>query len=275
MSEAPNILSLARMVAALYAELPPVTAVALAGSLAAGVGDDQSDIDLYVYSLAEVPLADRRRIAERDAARADVDNQFWEPGDEWIDWASGVKVDVMFRHPAWIEDQLNRVLVQHQASTGYSTCFWYNVLNSAPLFDRDGWYARLQEHARQPYPEPLRQAVIAKNHPLLRQKLSAYSYQLEHAVERGDLVSINHRVGALLASYFDILFALNRLPHPGEKRLVALAEERCRLRPPSLRQDVERLLRAEGADVLAAVDALADGVDIILAAEGFYISKQE
>ncbi|MBI5671302.1 MAG: DUF4037 domain-containing protein [Chloroflexi bacterium] len=264
---------LAQATAARYAELPVVTAVVLAGSLAADVADNESDIDLYVYSTEELSLNDRRRIALRDASRADVDNRFWEPGDEWIDQVSGIKVDVTFRQPAWIEEQLNRVLVRHQASTGYSTCFWYNVLHSQPLFDRNGWYARLQQYTRQPYPEPLRQAVFAKNYPLLRQKLSAYSHQLESAIRRNDRVSINHRVGALLASYFDVLFAFNRLPHPGEKRLAQLVEERCPLRPPTMREDVDRLLRADGADVLAAVDALADGLDIILAAEGFTITE--
>lgn len=266
-------LDLARVTAAHYAALPVVTAVVLAGSLAAGVADDESDIDLYVYSTEALSLRDRRRIALEAADRADVDNQFWEPGDEWIDRQTGVKIDVTFRHPAWIEEQLDRVLVQHQASTGYSTCFWYNVLHSQALFDRDGWYARLQERAGQPYPEPLRQAVVAKNYSLLRQKLSAYAHQLEHAVDRGDRVSVNHRVAALLASYFDILFALNRLPHPGEKRLVRLVEDRCPLRPPRMREDVERLLRAEDAGALAAVDALVDELDIILAAEHFVIKE--
>ena len=57
---------------------------------------------------------------------------------------------------------------------------------------------------------------------------------MEKAVARGDLVSFNYRVAALLASTFDILFALNRLPHPGEKRLLAFAAQHCPLRPAGM-----------------------------------------
>jgi hypothetical protein len=137
-------------------------------------------------------------------------------------------------------------LVRHEARTGYSTAFWANVLASRPLVDTTGWFARLKRRAQQPYPEQLRHAIIALNLPLLRQAQSAYGRQLEKAVARRDLVSVNHRVAALLASYFDILFALNRIPHPGEKRLIDAASERCRLLPPSMRQHLDALLRAAG-----------------------------
>jgi hypothetical protein len=55
-------------------------------------------------------------------------------------------------------------------------------------------------------------------------------------------VSVNHRMTAFLASYFDILFALNRLPHPGEKRLVSYVEEKCAVKPEDFARKIEGFL---------------------------------
>jgi hypothetical protein len=254
-----------------YRALPQVEAIALAGSQTVGVADPDSDLDLYIYTQQPIPAAVRATIVAVRAAYAEVDNQFWEPGDEWIEQQTGTKVDVMFRDVAWIEAQLDRVLRQHQASVGYSTCVWGNVRSAHLLYDRDGWFGALQQTAQQPYPEQLRRAIIAKNHPILRTALSSYRQQLKLAVTRGDHVSINHRVAALLASYFDIVYAVNRLPHPGEKRLVARVMQECTTVPDAMSVHVRALLRAAalgGQDVLACVDALVDSLDSLLRKEG-------
>jgi hypothetical protein len=265
-------------VAGRYAAIPGVEAVALAGSFAAGAADERSDLDLYVYAREPLDLEARGAVArasagagEAGAPRLEVGNDFFEPGDEWLDGPSGRHLDVMFRAPAWIEAELERVLVRCQARVGYSTCFWWNVLHSEPLFDRSGWYAALRRRAGVPYPEALRRAVVARNHPLLRHTLSSYLAQIERAVARRDAPSVNHRVAALLASAFDVLFALNRVPHPGEKRLLARAQELCRLRPPRLGEQVAALLAAAAPpshEVLPRAAELLDGLDALLAAEG-------
>ena len=271
----PFLFNLANSIAQRYAELPQVEAVALAGSQTSGVADANSDIDLYVYGNAELPLAARAAIAQARARHAEVGNQFWEPGDEWVDAETGIQVDVMFRSCAWIEEQLERVLVRHEASVGYSTCFWHNVISSRALFDRNAWLQNLQSQAARPFPEALRRAIIAKNFPILRQTLSSYHHQIERAASRNDEVSVNHRVAALLASYFDILFAVNRLPHPGEKRLVAFAESNCKLLPEGMSAQLRELLRActLRQDVLRHVDALLDGLEVILKREKFVFEK--
>jgi hypothetical protein len=235
------------------------------------MADDRADLDLYVYAAEPIAISARAAIAARFATRSELDNHFWEPGDEWLDGRTGRHIDVMYRSPRWIEDQLDRVLVRHEASVGYSTCVWHNVRHSGPLYDRDGWYHGLQSFARRPYPEPLKRAIVARNHPILRQTLSSYLSQIERAVRRGDGVSVQHRVTAVLASYFDILFAINELPHPGEKRLLPFALTRCVKRPRGMEERVRSLLGAPAMPttpaVIAAVTGLLDGLDVLLAAE--------
>ena len=271
--QTPPHLSLARRIANLFSAFPNVEAIALAGSQAAGAVDQDSDIDLYVYITSVIPLNDRVAIVEKlGTTRSDLNLQFWDLGDEWYDEETGIEVDVIYWDISWIERQLDRVLVEHQASTGYSTCFWHTIRNSLILYDKSDWLHRLKEKSAVPYPEPLRRAIIAKNHPVLRRVIPSYLHQIEKAMRRNDLVSINHRVAALLASYFDVLFALNRLPNPGEKRLLKAASERCAKVPREMVNQVGGVLRAvSSADqsLIARIEELVDGLDQLLLEEGF------
>jgi hypothetical protein len=92
-----------------------VVAVVLAGSRGAATGDLESDFDIYVYTLRQVPVEFRRGLM-------------------------GESAEIDYRSPEWIEGQLDRVLVRQEATLGYTTCFWYNVNHSEALFDPRGWY---------------------------------------------------------------------------------------------------------------------------------------
>jgi predicted nucleotidyltransferase len=259
-----------RHVAEVMATWPEVEAVALGGSRAAGAADEASDIDLYVYGAA-APALERRLALVAGSVRAELDNRFFEPGDEWVDASSGAHLDVMYRTPEWIEADLDRVLVRHEARVGYSTCFWDNLRAARPLYDRRGWYAGLRARAQAEYPEALRAAIVAKNRPLLAAGMSSFTVQLERAVSRGDRVSANHRAAAFLASYFDVLFALNRATHPGEKRLLEHVSRRCPIRPDDFEASIGKLLNAAArgdADAGVAARELAGGLDALLRAEG-------
>ena len=266
-------LSLAHRVADLFSAFPNVEAIALAGSQASGTVDRDSDIDLYVYTTSVIALSERVAIVEKlGATRSDLNLQFWDLGDEWYDAETGIEVDIMYWDTSWIEGQLDRVLVEHQASMGYSTCFWHTIRNSLVLYDKSGWLHMLKEKSAVPFPEALRRAIIAKNHPVLRRVIPSYLHQIEKAIRRSDLVSINHRVAALLASYFDVLFALNRIPNPGEKRLLKTASEFCTRVPGEMVSQVEAVLRAGcSADqsLVVRIEELLDGLDQLLLEEGF------
>jgi hypothetical protein len=108
-------------VAAAFGALPAVVAVALAGSRTGPLVDERSDIDLYVYAREPISAESRIAIMNRFTDHGGIDERFWEPGDEWIDAHTGQGVDIIYRTPQWIQEALDRVLVQHRASIGYST----------------------------------------------------------------------------------------------------------------------------------------------------------
>jgi predicted nucleotidyltransferase len=248
-----------------YEKFPEVVAVALGGSFANKSASPTSDIDLYVYCRDEQLLSIELRrdlIHRRNAPVAEIQNMFWEPGDEWRE-PTGTYVDVMYRSKGWMENKLHRVLVDHQAEVGYTTCFWHNILHSQVLFDRDGWFTKLTQQANVDYPIQLQQAIIEKNYPILRKTISSYKNQIYKAVERGDLVSVNHRMAAFLASYFDVVFAINRLAHPGEKRLIELVQRDCTYVPENI-DTVNELIRQSSSptlEIISTMDMIVDGLD--------------
>jgi hypothetical protein len=260
--------------AAQFAALPQVVAVALGGSQSSGAADAESDIDLYVYTDAEIPLATQGALIEQSggATRADLNLPYWGGVNMWVDAATGIIIDCIYFGAAWMEEQVVRVMEAHAPSLGYSTCFCRTVRQSRVLYDPRGWFAVVQARSRQDYPEPLRRNIIAYNHPVLRSIMTSYLYQTENAVRRGDIVSVNHRVAALLASYFDILFALNHVLHPGEKRLLAFAHSECTLLPDAMDTDVAAVLAAAGTAsdaVVAHLRRMLDRLDDLLTGAGF------
>jgi hypothetical protein len=267
-------LALARKLSRLFAALPQVEAVALAGSQVGEMPDATSDIDLYIYTRADIPLAKRQSIVDQSggASQANLGLTFWGPGDEWFDAASGIEVDIVYFDVLWMENQLNRVIRDHQASLGYSTCFWHTLRHSQVLYDLHGWFQALQDQSQGDYPEALRHNIIALNHPVLRNIIPSYANQLAKAIKRRDLVSINHRLMALLASYFDVIFAVNCVPHPGEKRLVSIALAWCEKLPNEMASDIDAVLQASAtADptFMTLLTRLLDRLDQWLVEEGF------
>jgi Domain of unknown function (DUF4037) len=259
----------ARDVANRYSRLSAVHAIALGGSQSSAWADKSSDIDLYVYVTHALSLEQRADVTGC-ANRREIGNAFWEPGDEWVDEASGVAADVMFREMSWMDEQVARVMHDHRASLGYSTCFVFNVKTSTILFDREGWLAELQQKASAPYPEELKRNIVAKNHPILRNNISSYTHQIEKAISRNDAVSVNHRVTALLASYFDVLFAVNEQMHPGEKRLLRKAQLLCTKLPEGIGEQLEQVLASVSQHderLLASIHKLLDSLDALLKGE--------
>ncbi|PNY79737.1 DUF4037 domain-containing protein [Deinococcus koreensis] len=242
-----------------YAAIEQVVAVVQGGSRTTGTQDARSDIDLYVYSREPVPLPARRAIARQYARRWEVGNTFTEEGDVLIERTTGTEIDVMFRPIASFEAHLHYLFDHHEARMGNSTTVWRNIRTSRILSDPEGWFARLQGQAARDYPDDLARAIIALNIPLLSGSIFSFSSQVILGVHRRDIVIVNGVLARLLDSYFDVLYALNRTHHPGNKRLLTLAAG-LPLVPAGFVEGVERLL----SFTLATLDEVPRHLDAVI-----------
>lgn len=70
-------------------------------------------------------------------------------------------------------------------------------------------------------------------------------------------------MAAVLASTFDILFAVNRQLHPGEKGLIEHVERHCIHQPRRMNEHAQGRLTSAGPGegVLDSLDDLVDGRD--------------
>ncbi len=233
-----------------YNSLPGVKAVGIGGSRAAKSADSTSDYDIYCFCDGEPPVSDRLALAKEVSSKYDVGRDYFGPGDEYLVDEAGVEFDVMFFDRAWFEGLIKAVWVDCRASNGYTTAFHYTLSNLDITYDPEGWLTGLKKLIDTPYPEKLRQNIIERNVMLMKDKeFSSYIEQIKKAVERNDLNSINHRSAAFFESYFDALFAANRLLHPGEKRLISFALTHCSALPADFEKDARKALQCRDSNL--------------------------
>ena len=187
----------------------------------------------------------------------EIGNSFWELEDNCT-LKDGIDIDILYRNLDEFSETLSLVVEGYNAYTGYITCIWHNLLNSKILYDKNGRLQKLQEQYDIPYPEELRENIINKNIRLLTGNLPSYDFQIKKALTRKDLVSVNHRIAAFLESYFDIIFALNKLTHPGEKRMVQLALQQAEILPENFENNLNKLFENMFKDSKKTIQVLED-----------------
>jgi predicted nucleotidyltransferase len=220
--------------------LPQVEAIALGGSRAGSSFDEKSDYDIYLYCTAPVTEDIRKEILSKYCSYVEYSNHYWELEDNGT-FNNGVDFDLLFRNLDDFTADVASVVEYHQARNGYTTCMWHNLLTCKILYDENGRLKAAKDRFSVPYPQELKQNIISRNRALLWGSMPAYEDQINKAVKRGDLVSINHRVAAFMESYFDLLFALNEQTHPGEKRLMQLSSVGCQILPRDFQENLTHL----------------------------------
>lgn len=248
-----------------YAKLDEVEAVALGGSSAAKTSDKSSDIDIYIFVRNDISLEVRERLVKDISSKYEVGGEYFGPGDEYYVDDLECQLDIMYWNVNWFEDVVNNVWFKHYPSNGYTTCFLYTLNNFNIFYDKTGWLKSLQEKINTPYPKELKQNIIERNVKLMKEKpFASYYEQIQKAVQRNDIVSVNHRIAAFLASYFDVIFALNEMLHPGEKRLINYVKTNCKIIPEKFEDNINKLLTSDYKEVLPVLDDMFQNLSILL-----------
>lgn len=244
-----------------FSRITEVEAIAIGGSTAAKTCDNTSDVDIYVFSKNGISLEERKNIIEKVSKKYEVGAEYFGAGDEFLCDINNTVFDMMYWDMKWFEDIVENVWIKHFSSNGYTTCFLYTLKNFKIVYDPSNWLKNLQDKINTDYPLELQKNIIERNLKLMKDKpFASYYEQIEKAVKRNDINSINHRTAAFLASYFDIIFAKNKLLHPGEKRLITYATENCKILPENFVENLEKVLSVKNSDILLILDEIVQNV---------------
>lgn len=254
-----------------YSQFENVRAIAIGGSSASGKNDSTSDIDLYVFLDKELTKQQREELVKKHSTNYEVGGDYFGPGDEYYADDVNRELDVMFWDKKWFEDIVDNVWTKHNASNGYTTCFLYtlNVLDT--ICDKDGWLNNMKLKLNSEYPKELQENIINRNMMLMYDKpFSSYYEQIEKGIKRNDRNSVNHRTAAYMESYFDVIFAANKLLHPGEKRLVRYALDNCKILPEDFEENINKLFNQPNPDTMLILSDMTQKLKKCLKDNGLY-----
>ena len=220
-----------------------VSAISIGGAEKANTADNKSDIDLEIFVDRGIPVEKRLEIIKKYSSKYEAGCEYFGSGDEFFVDKLNLPVDILYADVNWIENTVKNVWEEYTPSNGYTTCFLFTIKYGESLYDKNNWLSDLKKRLDTPYPKQLKQNIIKRNMMLLKDKpFFSYYEQIEKALYREDFNSVNHRISAFMASYFDIIFANNELLHPGEKKLVKYALEHCKILPENFTENIKELL---------------------------------
>ncbi|WP_167956659.1 nucleotidyltransferase domain-containing protein [Anaerosporobacter faecicola] len=240
------------------AKLEQVMAITLGGSRASGLSDKDSDYDIYIYCQEPIPKEERKKILENYCNYIELGNTYWEEEDD-CRLKTGTVMEIIYRDYASFDRQLIQTVIYGNANNGYTTCMWNNLLTSKILYEKEKCYSKLVEKYRVPYPRKLKEAIIRKNYELLTGYIPSFDEQIKKAYKRKDYISVNHRITEYVASYFDLVFAANEVLHPGEKRMLSIALDKCERLPEKIKQIETMIMESSHPEkALACLEQLTE-----------------
>lgn len=126
-----------------YTKLQSVEAVAIGGSTTASTSDNNSDIDIYIFSKTGIPLKFRENLIKPNSSKFEIGGEYFGSGDEFILDSINKQLDIMYWDMEWFEGVVNNTWVKYYPQNGYTTCFLYTLKNFNIIYDKNNWLHNL------------------------------------------------------------------------------------------------------------------------------------
>ena len=224
--------------------------VALGGAHAKGVDDEESDLDLYVFAREVIPAADREQLCRPFAD--DVESIYsWGDAPEFVQTGTDFylkqqKVECWLRHIDYISNIVaeckdgivKRDLITWTVMGFYNHCTLSDLHRMKPLDDPFGilahWKSELVE-----YPPKMRETIVTDH--LTAARFWPGNFHYRSAVERCDFIYVMGIVQQVVHNLIQVVFALNRVYFPGDKKL-DVAIEHLTVKPDRFTERIRYLL---------------------------------
>jgi len=260
-SHFPAVERLVTQVAAAFEPHAEVEAVALDGSLATGSADSSSDADFGVY-LSSSPAPEREceiRSRIQPTLPIVLGAGIFKTHDILIT-PGGLRADISYYLAPAAEEAIHGALIQPSPALVRTSDLCALIRDSRILFDRTGWLKKMQEITSGPYPEALRTSIMARHWQMLAHPVSSFQQQMCISAARGDLPGWRYYSDLFITSYFQIVFAANRVLNSNRKRLMEIARRSCAVLPANFEEIEQFILSPPGVRSNEIAGRLVNGL---------------
>jgi hypothetical protein len=223
--------------------------IALGGAHAKRVADAESDLDLYIFCSQILPGEQRKQLCMHFDGVESVtgwgdDTPFVQGGTDF--YYRGLKVECWMRNTSYVSDiiaECQAGLVRHDLVTWtvmgfYNYCTLSDLHNMVLVDDPDGLLTRWKMQIGR-YPPKLRETILSTY--LAKAKFWPHNFHYHTAVERCDTLYVAGIVQQVVHNLIQVIFALNRVYFPGEKKLAG-AIEHLPIKPDRLAERLQALV---------------------------------
>lgn len=216
-------LKVAQQITKSLTKLPGIKTVTVTGSALIDDLSQISDVDFYIYYESLPELATREELYyshflwdKNKPASFNLKvpplwtmDKFYTPEE--------IKLDLTFIHINSMEQMVDGILergeIDKKEGWFFPICLLSDLKNSFVLYDPSGIFKRWRARSKQ-YPRKARKRIIETNFFDLSYNLK----ELMNASEESDHIYFLHCLNACAENFVQIMFALNEVYYPGNKR---------------------------------------------------------